>query len=294
MARKSFLLIALILVAAIPAMAARPLVEPLVNPTIELYQAYPCACGTAGPECGAQDYAGYGGFQGGTISAVPGILSIVPGENWANFVAAAQAGVPYTIKNVVLQKETPTIIQCANVFPAHTVYQQGTSNIRLWWPLMYEVPSTTWTLTILYGTSPPWADPANPGEPAYVHTEVWSWHLDASLASMSYLLELFHELPFGRDEVPIISDEVLYPLLQEQLAAIQAAYSSGDLTEAGLLLGEFEMDVMDACIAVSPPAPAPNGITTGIANTRENPACCKIMADAEYVGRELGIFVPQK
>lgn len=295
MARKSFLLIALLLVVAVPAMAARPAVDPYVHETVEVYQAYPCTGSPtpAMPTCGALGYAGYAGFQGGTISAVPGILSIVPGTNWSNFVAAAQVMVPYTIKNVVLNKTTPTIIQCADQFPAHQVNQQGTPNIRLWWPLMYEVPSTVWTLTILYGTPTAWADPANPGEPAYVHTEVWSWHVDANFQSLAALIDLFHQLPFGKDEVPLISDEVLYPALQAQLAQVVSFWPNHP-DAAGLALGEFEMMVMDACITVSPMTPDVTGPTTGIASTFENPACCKLMADAEYIGFDLEIFVPGK
>ena len=256
----------------------------------ELVQSFPGNSGGTN-----QHQSGYLGQFGDTISSVPGILSIVPGVKWCNFVRACQDGVPYVIKNVVLRKQTPDFIQCADIFPAKIVSQQGTAGIRLWWPLMYEAPGTTWTLTIIYGTSTPYDDDGpGPHPPGYVHTEVWTWTLDATLKSMKDVLELFHEIPFGLDEVPVISDEVLYPILQAKLDETIRLVSIGQLGQAGLLLGDFEMEVADACIAFSPQFPNPTGPGTGIANSLENPACCKLMIDAEYVGFALGLFNQNK
>lgn len=250
------------------------------------FQAYP------GDSNGAStNYMGYKGKYGDTIAAVPGVLSIVPGDKWANFVTAAQVGVDYGIKNVSMIKQTPNVAQCADVFPARRIAQQGTANTRIWWPIMYELPGTTWTLTITYGTNQPWDDDGpGPHGPSYFHSDTWEWRMDASLESMRNLLVLFHELPFGLDEVPLISDEVLYPQLLQSIDAVIANYVAGDLVNAGFGLGDFEMTVMDACIASSPAKPWPKGPGTGIANSDENPACCKIMVDAEYIGRELGLF----
>ena len=276
-----------ILLISAPAMAARLTAVPVTHPEIPVFQAYP---GNSGGTNVA--FLGYAGTGADVITSVPGILSIVPGENWRNFVGTT---IPYTIKNVVLRKQTPPIIQCADVFPVKTISQQGTANIRLWWPLMYEVPSTTFTLTILYGTSVPFDDDGpGPNPPGYVHTEVWQWRVDATLESIKNVLELFHELPFGLDEVPLVSDEVLYPILQAKLDAVIAALAAGDTVTASLILGDFEMEVMDACIAVSPAFPNPTGPGTGIANSLENPACCKLLADVEYVGFKLGILQPGK
>jgi hypothetical protein len=278
-------------IAAIPAYAAKVATIPIEHPPIQVYQAYP-----GNSEGTNLAFMGYKGVDGDVISSVPGILAIVPGTNWANFVGAANADPPvsYTIKNTTLIKRTPQIVQCADVFTPKTVAQQGTPNIRTWWPLMYEVPSTTFTLIILYGTPVLWDDdgPSGPNPPSYVHTEVWTWHVDADLFSMSYLLELFHELPFGLDEVPLVSDESLYPILQLKLAYIWYFLTQGDLVSAGLLLGDFEMEVMDACISVSPLYPNPTGPGTGIAMTLENPACCKLLADSEYVGKKYKILQP--
>ena len=290
--KKSLVLIALLLLIAIPAMAARVASIPITHEPDLVYQAYD------GDSDGTDvEFLGYNGTGADVITAVPGVLSIVPGTNWANFVGAAQEdpAVGYTIKNVVLCKEHPSIIQCADVFPAGTICQQGTPNIRLWWPLMYEVPGTTWTLTIIYGTSVPYDDDGTGPNPAgYFHVDVWTWRVEASLESMESLTLLFHEVPFGLDEVPLISDEELFASLLNKISDIRSCVCTGDPESTGLMLGDFEMEVMDACIPVSPRTPAPTGPGTGIANSLENPACCKILADAEFVGFDLGILQPDK
>lgn len=280
---------------SVPAMAARTLVFPIVHETIQVFQAY---AGDSNGNNGAYEGAKK---VGDVISSVPGILSIVPGTDWSNFVKASTVATSitggYFIKNVVLRKVTPVVGQCNDIFPAHTVTQHGTDSIRIWWPLMFEVPSTTWTLTITYGTYKAWQDdPKNPA--SYVHTEEWSWHVDATLESMKNLLELFHEIPFGKDEVPLVGNEDLYPALQALLDAVILAYNggNGDLALAGDLLVEFDREVADNCIADSPRDPVPNGDPplSGIAQNECYPACCKLQVDAEYVGKKLGIWIPNK
>ena len=332
----------LIVALAIPA-AAKIVVQNLpIEHRYEKFQAHP---GEGGELC----YLGYLGAVNPTITSVPGILCIEPGTdpitfriNWSNYVAAAsqdatrplggtvEAPIDYVIKNVVLRKVTPEIFQCADIFPAHTITQQGTDNIRLWWPLMYEVPSTTFTLTITWGTKEALNfrldPPTEPGEPAgvysYVHQDVWVWHVDADINSLADLLELFHELPFGTDEVPLISDEVLYtgvpeemyqdlngndewdlgepyfdvnlngvwdaeiPGLMNKLLDAEQARVDGDIVLAREILADFEMEVNDACIDESPVFPNPTGPGTGIAENSDNPACCKILADVEYILNE--------
>lgn len=264
-----------------------------------VYQAYPGRERIPGASAGYLSHV-----VEGAPTAVPGVLCIVPqgaGQPpWANFVRAYVDEVPYTIKNVSLCKRRPDIVQCNDVFNApeipNPVCQHGTPNIRLWWPLMYEVPGTTWTLSIFYGTPTPYdADgPTGPSPLGYAHTQEWQWRVEATIPSMRDLLALFHQVPFGLDEVPLISDEVLYQALLAKLDALRDAVDEDDLTGASMILGEFEMEVMDACIMESPVRPRPTGTGTGIAQTRENPACCKLLVDAEYVGFKLGILQPAK
>lgn len=295
MQRILILVLALTMLIAVPSLAGRVATTPKVHVT-QVYQAVPAT----------SDSTSFGGYVidgEPVISSAPGILSIDPGSPaWSNFVYASQVtGQTWTIKNVTLTKVTPPHIQCQDkdgvpMFPEHTVTQQGTPNIRLWWPLMYELPSTTFTLTILYGTPNLFDDdgPTMPNPPAWVHVEQWVWHVDADLDSLSDLLELFHELPFGLDEVPLVSDEPLYWILQGKLEAAEDAFEAADLALAAELLADFELEVMDACIDESPSFPNQTGPGTGIANSEENPACCKLLIDVEYILQNTGIGQPKK
>jgi len=251
-----------------------------------VYQAYP-GCSTGANMCSA----GYNTLCNGVISAYPGVLCITPGgADWPNYVAAAYHGVDYTVKNTMLIKETPEFVQCASVFPPHKIVQQGTPNIRLWWPLMYELPKTTYKLVILYGTPELFDDDGvgtNP--PSWVHVEEWTWKVDASFDTMRCVIQLFHQLPFGKDQVPLISDEELYSAMLATLAAAKAAYEANDPAAASQHLADLELDIMDGCIPLSPQLPAPTGPGTGIANTNENPACCKLLVDIEYILETTGI-----
>lgn len=274
-------IVALLVVAAVvPAGAVRIANTPMTHACGTVFQAYPG--NSAGTQAG---FAGYLGLDGDPIAAVPGILWIIPGTNWSNFVAAARAGDAYSIKDVQLRKVVPTSNQCLDVFPDHTVIQQGSANIRTWWPLMYEKPGTTWTLSILWGTT---TAKQYPGEPdkAWVHQDVWCWNLVTDVDHLRNLLVLFHELPYGKDEVPLISDEPLYVDLVARVDAIKAAQQN---FEKAALLGEFELLVSDHCIYTSPRLPYPSGTGRGlgIANSDENPACCKILVDAGYL---LGLY----
>ena len=288
MRRYMLLVLALAFLMSVPAMAGR-ITSTMIAHLEQVYQ----ACAATSVDCYC--FRGYLVPEYDVISSAPGIRCIEPGTDWGNFVGAAQetAPVEYTIKNVMLVKDCPEYVQCRDIFPAHTVTQQGTPNIRLWWPLMYEVPSCTYTLTILYGTPVLYDDDGpGPNPPAWVHVEQWVWHVDVDLERLSLLLELFHELPFGKDEVPIISDEPLYYELQQKLYDAMIAFMMGDTAAAAMILADFELEVMDACIDVSPAYPNPTGPGTGIANTEENPACCKLLIDVEYILQTTGIGQP--
>ena len=297
------LLILCIVMICGPALAGRVATTPVIHP-MTVYQAYPGSSDPRVTDAALNEYwLGYLPQSGDVISSVPGILGIDPGcGNWCNYVAAALEDpiVPYTIKNTTLVKVTPNHVQCKmdgenEILPAHTVTQQGTSNIRMWWPLMYEVPGTTFTLSILYGTPSLYDDDdTGPNPPSWVHLEQWIWTVSADFESLSDVLDLFGELPFGQDEVPLISDEPLYEALQSKIEAASDAYAAGDLATAGLILADFEMEVMDACIDESPAFPNPTGPGTGIANTEENPACCKLMIDVEFILQTTGIGQPGK
>ena len=297
MKKVTLLILVLTVVLAAPAMAGR-IQSTMVTHFNQIYQ----VCIATSSDCLC--WAGYQQTgRGSVITAAPGILCIDPGTSWRNFIGAYHTttsnpfptGHVPVIKNVTLTKSCPDFTQCHGIFPTDPVTQQGTPNIRLWWPLMYEVPSCEFTLTILYGTDILWSDSPGINPVAWVHVEQWVWHVDTDIVRLSQLLDLFRELPFGLDEVPLISDENLYISLYQTLMRAQAAYfPTGDYPTAAAELMDFELQVMDACIGLSPPYPWPSGPFNGIAQTLDNPACCKLLVDVEYILQTTGIGQPKK
>lgn len=278
------LLLILCLITVLPVAAARIDSSTVIHMG-EVFQAY------QGHSPGSLLQKGDAGTGSSVITAAPGILAIDPGDAlWKNYLSAGCAGVKYGLKNVTFTKDTPSFIQCGYdscgkaIFPPHTITQQGTSHIRLWWPLMYELPGTVFTLNILYGT-PSLFDNDGPGPntPAWVHLEQWMWKVELDIEHFEYLIELFHELPFGKSEVPLISDEALYDWLRIKVADARNAINAGKLPLAAQILGEIELELPDHLLGMTPAYPNPTGACTGIANTDENPTACVIIVDIEYL-----------
>ena len=277
-----------------------------------VYQAYP---GDTVPEFAQGMNQGYLGQIGDSITSVPGILAFDPGTdddgnvNWVNFTDPC-ATENYDWISTTLEKVRPAAAECSDVITALTIGQTDTSGppasygIRRWWPLMYEPVGTIWTLTNDWSPGP---------------SDTWTWAMDVTPASMRDLVELLHELPFGTNQVPLISDEILYwgtpaeqftdrnhngeydfgePFYDTNLNGVYDdvvygiydmldnatnALAAFDYDEAVYWINLFEMEIGDRCIGESPPFPAPTGPAMGIADTTDNPACCKLINDAEFL-----------
>ena len=224
-----------------------------------------------------QAVAGRSTQLGNPISAVPGVLKIVPGENWSNYVTTAE---DYSLKSVSLRKRHPQFMQCSLLYnDLPDVLQRGTNSIRLWWPLMYASPGTTWTLEVTYVV---------PGSVEQLHVDEWTWHVDTDIPHINLYLDLLHQIPFGTSQVPLLSDELLYVELSSLLDAAEWAFIMGDTAAAAMHLAEFELMVMDACVTSAPGRASPTGPGAGIAQTTENPACCALLVGVEYFFTQFG------
>ncbi len=246
-----------------------------VSAVCPVYQAVP------GDSEGLNPCAGYIMLDTDPVTVAPGIFSFDPGNKWENFVRAYRAGVPYCLKDVVLEKVHPGGRQCVDMFPPGRIIQHGTPNVRTWWPLMYEPGGTNWALSVTYTTYVPMQLPGET-EASVVHQDVWKWKVDVTLDSLDNLLDLFHSLPFGTSQTPLISDEVGYENLKSIVAAAKAAL---DPEQASQALTAMELSLADLCISAMPNLPYPrgDGRGLGVANTTENPACCKIFTDLDYL-----------
>jgi len=282
---KKFLVLLAVALLAVPVFAGRLQTTTTIDHgTACVFEAYP-------GDSNNTDLS-FGGTPAEVISAVPGVLKIVPGTDWKNFVSAGDRC--YGLKGVVLHKCHPDFIQCPIYNDLADVWQRSSGDIRLWWPLMYEAPGTTWTLEVTW---------AYCGDITTRYVDVWGWKVcagkygtsDTIFASVKNVIKLLHELPYGICEVPLISDEDLYPKLLSKLADIESAWPSNPELARDELLA-FEDLVSDNCIYECPPSPMatdPQG-RLGITNTKENPACCKLLADAEFIGFDTGIFQQSK
>ena len=311
---KKPMIIVVVLLIASTAYAGRTLVKPITHAPWDVYEAYPgdsnganaafYGYGALAPVASGSEYPYLQPHVQDAIGSVPGVLSIIPGESWSNYVKAAQTtGVLYYIKNVYLTKQVPPLGQCQHRFAVKNITQRGSDGIRLWWPLMFEptgvmlsdgtFSNTTWTLTVYYGTYSLWQDdPSNP--PSTIHTEIWSWSMDADLASLKNLLVLFHELPFGMCEIPLISDEEVYRTLLGY-AEEAMAKATTDPLGAGIAIQNLEAEIWDniadSCM-LNTPDPGGDPPYFGVVETECYPVACKLTNDAEYVAQKLGLWTP--
>ena len=225
-----------------------------------------------------------------TGSAVyPGVLRINP--TWSNYVHAAQESpkVEYTLTNVTLKKDTPEVIFGNDHLLATHVTQSGDSNIRLVWPLLYELPGTNWTLTIDYTTPHLYDDDGSgPNAPSTQHTELWVYYLETDISHLSALLEMFHSAPLGTTGVPLFSNEALYPQMRQSVQEADEAWAAGDTATGAMYLADFELTVMDSVIVSAPTSPNPTGLGTGFIETAENRAASKLLTEVEYIFRSTG------
>ena len=305
---KTTIILIMVALIATSAMAARVVNIPVDHPPFTVLQAY---CGRTCTADVNGCFAGFSGQVGDTISAVPGILCIDPGDSplgtpdidWANYVTASQGtNVTWNVTNTSLRKTVPTY-DCVPGIGGASVLQQGSANIRRWWPLMYELPGTKWVLTVTYRTAANWSDGFGSNLPAATHQDTWTWQVDATLDSLENLIKLFHELPVGSCQVPLISGEDLIfadgvtrddkGLLAriDEIEGLQP--TDPEMAEA---FNSLVLLIEDNCLTTDCGVCSPAPVTglVGIRNTVENPACCKLLADADYIMAKLEVNIPAK
>ena len=238
-----------------------------------------------------------------TVAAVPGILWIDPGENptteridWRHFImgyneggktrtgATVPAGMPILLKNITLRKVATRQEFCPELYPKLNKVQSGTSNIRLWWPLLLEAPGTQYQLNITWGTKQAlWFPGEKPRTYSYVHQDYWEWTIAPELEDLVSAVIVFHTVPFGADEVPWITDEELYAELMDYLDSAIVYRDAGLIPEARDEVVNFLNALADRGLTESPEDPDPTGPDQGVADTDEIPAICVLMNDAEYI-----------
>jgi hypothetical protein len=158
----------------------------------------------------------------------------------------------------------------------------------------------------------------------YIYTSKWTWTVDLTLQTYALVFDLLHAWPLSVLEFPCIADEGVYGYLKELLGDLQYAVDHNQTRfqkqEAFFALESF---IFEQCLHadyLSPnyirddglgfdPALIPGNFPTqapstysgsgygdwspfgepgdpdgGIVDTFEDPCCCKLIADLEYLG----------
>jgi hypothetical protein len=226
------------------------------------------------------------------------------------------------IQNVKLVKISPRSMKCPSIYHGYKLMQNGTDNIRTWWPLAYTMPGTTFDL-ILEGICLN-ADKKPKGK----YLEQWTWTVVANPTTFCHLIDLFHINALGVLEVPSIVGEDTYRALKKCADHLKWAWDAWQANPKDPHLKAKVSDAVIACEALimtntlfcefldapeelvypfhqaAPGRELPGnkakpddsvskdgngkGGVIGIIDTDQNPAACKLIVDLEYIHKRLG------
>ena len=244
---------------------------------------------------------------GDNIKSVPGVFSLqttdgAPVRLDVNcFVTCPDGQTQPFVQSFRLKKEIPGSGKCPNTFAPRTFFQFG-SQVRTWWTLIFTQPGTTFTLEITTRCLTPNGMPA-------LHIDRWTWKVVATFESLRQVINVLHTNALGTTEVPCIASEDMFRALQASVGSIQEKIEAPVPDVVGAQDELFAMEALiisfcaftDCFVAEEVFAerfPPSNDIQqgdfgfTGIIDTIENPCCCKLLADLEFIAVCEGIVTP--
>jgi hypothetical protein len=208
-------------------------------------------------------------------------------------------------------------------------YIQFGTGVRTWWSLNFTQPGTRFLLEVVCVSTVPARDAQGnvipPGAPGFgftrtqIHLDQWRWRVVADVHTLRYVIELMHGGAISTLEVPCILGEDMYDALvkaQERLRDAIRSTSDTRLTDIGNAIFDFEALIVANCLFVEVlnpivafPGPdqfgAPNfqppgnlaqtvffgqgSAVAGIIDTIENPCCCKLLVDLEWIALREGL-----
>jgi hypothetical protein len=202
------------------------------------------------------------------------------------------------------------------VLAPYQYFQYGTG-VRTWWALNFTQPGTKFILSVVSVCRSTQAAGGVPGS-AFVHKDVWTWRVVASPETMLTLINVMHGGAVSTLEVPCIIGEDMYDALVKAQARLQTAVGGGNSTDIGNSIFDMEALIVSNCLFVDvldplqafpgaqqhdaaniqPPgnlAPTVHVGTdgtaiAGIIDTIENPCCCKLLVDLEWIAIKNGII----
>jgi len=185
-------------------------------------------------------YPGPGCWNGGTVTnfenlsppirpTVPGVLCLASNPTThlldINAFLDPACCTNAVIQFVTLTKHIPGSQKCPEVYPqqTYTQFSNDPTGIRTWWPLMYTMPGTKFTLTVqgrcLSGTLA-----SNGNNPIF--TDTWCWTVVANPDTFRLLIDWFHTSELGMLEIPCIAGEDTYKALLACAASLKTAVTN--------------------------------------------------------------------
>jgi hypothetical protein len=331
--------------AALPASAqiGSGSIRNIVQGTFNLAEAYPCTAGTYAAASGItneQVFTGTCPAQSGAPSAAPGILCLQRSGTALNVncfavIPAGEAG-PIFVQSYRLTKQVPGSFKCPDVYglphfvndsngnPKLAPYQyfQFGTGVRTWWSLNFTQPGTRFILEVVSvdragAVTDDKGNVLAAGGTPLLHNDTWTWRVVADVNTLAYVIELMHGGAVSTLEVPCIIGEDMYDALKAAQSRLAGAVTSGNLTNVGNAIFDFEALIVSNCLFVDVldpllefPGPmqfsAPNiqppgnlaptvsfatGGTAiaGIIDTLEHPCCCKLLVDLEWITLRQGL-----
>jgi hypothetical protein len=201
------------------------------------------------------------------------------------------------------------------------IYVQFGSGIRTWWTLNFTQPGTRFLLQVVSAcTFRRQIAPGRYQSSTQIHMDSWRWRVVADVNTLKYVIELMHGGAISTLEIPCILGEDMYDILVKAHDRLTKAVDSTDgnrLAEIANAIFDMEalivanclfIEVLNPLIAFPGPAQfgAPNiqppgnlaqtvfigqgSAVAGIIDTIENPCCCKLLVDLEWIAIKQGII----
>jgi hypothetical protein len=295
--------------------------------TVTLAQAYPCTIGTYPANLGIAEPQLWCGAVGtpSTAGAAPGTLCLKRSGTAldVNCFAVVPQGQfpPCFVQAYRLIKEVPGSFKCPDVYgipqfddkgnlTPYRYFQFG-SGVRTWWALNFTQPGTKFILEVVSVCRA--TNEGVTGSTA-VHLDRWTWRVTATVETLQYLIEVMHGGAVSTLEIPCILAEDMYDALVKARNTLRDAIAGGNRTNIGNAIFDFEALIVANCLFVEVlvptlafPGPVQNGRPNfqppgnlaqpvlgvgmaGIIDTIENPCCCKLLVDLEFIAIKKGII----
>ena len=253
-------------------------------------------------------------------------LNTTPARINANAFATCNANERFrAVQAVNLTKTIPGSFKCdafgmprvdpntGATTPAQTLFQDA-NHLRTWWTLRFTQPGTKFVLDVV--TLCDQLGPGGVSRGTLFHIDRWVWIVVADVRTFPVVVDLLHQDAVGTFEIPCILAEDVVSNIRSLFGSFQTAV--GQNNRNGIFNGLIDLEAYIAlnCLLtevavpelIFPGAPSQTGPTYqppgnqakldtvfgtgrpfGILDTTENPCCCKLLADLEFMGQQLGI-----